>query len=59
MNPLGIYTFEISVSLLSVVGISKVLVRGTDVQSDYVGLLFYSWKLEERIAKQRFTELRQ
>lgn len=47
MKPSGIYTFEISVSSLNVVGISKVLGRGRKIQSDYVGLLVFSWKLEE------------
>jgi len=57
VKPLGIYTFEISVSLLNVAGISKVLVRRADLQRDYVGLLFFFFfKLEEIVAKQKFTE---
>lgn len=41
MKPLGIYNFDFSISLLNVVGISKVPVSGTDVPNYYVCLIFF------------------
>lgn len=57
MKALGIYTSEISVSVLSMAGLSEVLVRVLDIQNDYVFsyvmflYFFPPWKLEEMIAK--------